>query len=148
MNPMEKYRSLTREKLLSDFGAFCRRAWREVEPGKELQWSWHHELICEYLQLCYEGEITRLIVTQPPRSLKSKLISVFFGAWVWAKSPERSFILTSYSDSLSEELNMARRTLLQSEWYQRTFPGKVRFSADQNRREQYKNLAGGQAIAT
>jgi predicted phage terminase large subunit-like protein len=148
MNPLEKYRERTREKLLGDLGAFCRRAWREVEPGKELLWNWHHELICEYLMLAYAREELRLIFCMPPRGLKSKLISVFFGAWVWAKSPDESIILTSYSDSLSEELNTTRRTLLQSPWYQTTFPGKVQFAPDQNRREQYKNLAGGQAIAT
>ncbi len=138
----------TRQKLREDFGVFCRRAWREVEPGKELQWNWLHELICEYLMQAYGGEELRLIFCMPPRGLKSKLISVFFPAWCWTKSPEQSFILTSYSDSLSEELNMARRTLLQSDWFQETFPNTVRFSPDQNRREQYKNLAGGQAIAT
>lgn len=145
---IDLWRDRTRTKLLADFGAFCRRAWREIEPGKPLEWNWHHELLCEYLMLAYAREELRLIFCLPPRGLKSKLVSVFFPAWVWAKSPHESFILTSYSDSLSEELNMARRTLLQSEWFRQTFPGKVQFSPDQNRREQYKNLAGGQSIAT
>lgn len=148
MNPVAAYRERTREKLIADFGAFCRRAWREVEPGKPLLWNWHHELICEYLQLAYLGEETRLIFTLPPRGLKSKLVSVFYGAWVWAQSPQSSFILTSYSDSLSEELNIMRRTLLMSKWFETTFPGKVIFSEDLNRREQYANKAGGHAIAT
>jgi predicted phage terminase large subunit-like protein len=148
MNPVQAWKERTRQKLLGDFGAFAKRAWKEVEPSKELQWNWHHELVAEHLMLCHQGEITRLIITQPPRSLKSKLVSVLFPAWCWAQSPGESFILCSYSDSLSEELNMARRTLLQSTWFQTTFPGKVQFSPDQNRREQYKNLAGGQAIAT
>jgi predicted phage terminase large subunit-like protein len=147
-NPIQMMRERTRAKLVADFSAFARRAWKEIEPGKELQWSWHHELVCEYLTLAYHGETTRLIITQPPRSLKSKLVSVLFPAWVWAQRPEQSFILTSYSDSLSEELNMSRRTLLQSAWFQSTFPGKVFFSPDQNRREQFKNTAGGQAVAT
>lgn len=144
---LERFRERARQKLLDDFGAFCRRAWREIEPGP-LLWNWHHEAICEYLQLCHEREITRMIFCLPPRGLKSKLVSVFFGAWCWAKTPGESFILTSYSDSLSEELNMARRTLLMSSWFQTTFPGKVLFTADQNRREQYRNMAGGVAIAT
>jgi predicted phage terminase large subunit-like protein len=148
MNPLAKYRERNKEKLLNDFPSFCRRAWREVEPEKALAWSWHHQLIAEYLTLAYMGEELRLIFCLPPRGLKSKLISVFFGAWAWAKSPHESFILTSYSDSLSEELNMARRTLLQSEWYQTTFPGKVQFTADQNRREKFKNTMGGQSVAT
>jgi predicted phage terminase large subunit-like protein len=147
-NPLAHYRERNRERLLSDLGAFVRRAWREVEPGKPLLWNWHHELICEYLMLAHAREELRLIFCMPPRGLKSKLISVFFGAWVWAKSPHESFILTSYSDSLSEELNMARRSLLMSAWYQETFPNTVRFSADQNRREQFKNTAGGVSIAT
>ena len=147
-NPIAALRERTRQKLIGDFAQFARRAWREVEPSRELLWNWHHELIAEHLALCYQGEITRLIITQPPRSLKSKLVSVIFPAWVWAQSPGSSFILCSYSDSLSEELNMARRRLLQSEWFQSTFPGKVLFAPDENRREQYKNLAGGQAIAT
>src|ERR1700730_11099760 len=46
------------------------------------------------------------------------------------------------------ELNMSRRTLLQSKWFQETFPNKVLFSADQNRREQFHNQAGGVSIAT
>jgi predicted phage terminase large subunit-like protein len=147
-NPLTALKERTRTRLLGDFAQFARRAWREVEPSRELLWSWHHELIAEHLMLCYQGETTRLIITQPPRSLKSKLVSVLFPAWVWAQSPGASFILCSYSDSLSEELNMARRRLLQSEWFQSTFPGKVQFAPDENRREQYKNLAGGQAIAT
>src|ERR1700730_16788491 len=133
MNQIAAMRERTRKKLVDDFGAFARRAWREVEPSKELPWNWHHEWIAENFMLCHQGEITRLMITQPPRSLKSKLVSVLFPAWVWAQSPGESFILCSYSDSLSEELNMARRTLLQSAWFQETFPGKVLFSPDQNR---------------
>ncbi len=56
--------------------------------------------------------------------------------------------MTSYSDSLSEELSVLRRNLLQSPWFQETFPNQVRFLADQNRREQYGNQRGGMMIAT
>src|SRR5208337_1139060 len=147
MNPIEMMRQRTKEKLLSDFATFCKRAWREIEP-RELQWSWHHELVAEYLQLAYEREELRLIFTMPPRELKSRLVSIFFPAWCWAKDPGLSFIAVSYSDSLSEEHSTIRRKLLQSHWFQTTFPGKVTFRADQNRREQYHNEAGGMMVAT
>jgi predicted phage terminase large subunit-like protein len=146
-NPLEGYRERNREKLLSDFPSFCRRAWREIEPSKELQWAWFHELVAEWLQVCYEGETTRLIITMPPRALKSRLVSIFFPSWCWAKSPGQSFILVSYSDSLSEELNIVRRNLLTSRWFEETF-GKIQFSADLNRREQFANVQGGHMIAT
>jgi predicted phage terminase large subunit-like protein len=147
MNPLEKYRERVRAKLLSDFAAFAQRAWREIEP-KELQWNWHHQLIAEYLMLAHQREELRLIFCMPPRELKSRLVSVLWPAWCWAKDPGLSFILTSYSDSLSEELSVTRRNLLQSRWFQETFPNTVRFSPDQNRREQYGNLRGGMMIAT
>ncbi len=148
MNPIESYRERTRARLVGDFATFARRAWKIIEPGKELQWSWHHQLVAEHLQLSFLGEEPRLIITMPPRTLKSRLTSVLFPAWVWCQAPAKSFILVSYSDSLSEELNIIRRNLLQSEWFQQTFPGRVIFSLDQNRREQFANTAGGQMIAT
>ncbi len=83
MNPIAAMRERTREKLLSSFSAFARRAWREIEP-KALQWNWHHDLICEYLQLAYERDELRLIFCMPPRELKSRLVSVLFPAWCWA----------------------------------------------------------------
>lgn len=154
MNPLEKLynyaptlREQVREKLTSDLAAFSRRAWKEIEP-KQLQWGWHHELICEHLQLCYERQILRLIITIPPRGLKSRLVSVFFPAWCWARDPALSFVLTSYSDSLSTELSVLRRNLLQSKWYQEMWPGKVQFASDQNQKAQYENRAHGQMIAT
>jgi predicted phage terminase large subunit-like protein len=154
MNAIEKLRMLspglaekTREKLLGDFASFCRRAWKEIE-AKPLDWSWHHQLVAEHLQLLYTREIRRLVISMPPRGLKSRLVSVLFPAWCWAKDPSLSFALTSYSDSLSEELNVIRRNLLQGTWFQSMFPGQVQFAADQNRKEQYMNTARGMMLAT
>ncbi len=31
-NPIQAMKERTREKLLSDLSAFCKRAWREIEP--------------------------------------------------------------------------------------------------------------------
>jgi predicted phage terminase large subunit-like protein len=147
MNPFEALRARTREKLLTDFSAFCKRAWREME-AKELQWGWYHELLAEYLTLAYQREELRLIFCMPPRGLKSRLTSIFWPSWCWANDPSLSFISVSYSDSLSEEHSVIRRKLLSSPWFQETFPNRVQFSSDQNRREQYGNLSGGMMTAT
>jgi hypothetical protein len=37
--------------------------------------NWHHELIAESLEKIYTGEITRLIITVPPRHGKTELTS-------------------------------------------------------------------------
>jgi predicted phage terminase large subunit-like protein len=143
----ESLKQRTRETLLRSFSAFCRAAWPTIEP-KGLSWGWHHELWCEHLQLAYERQELRLIFTTPPRTLKSRLISVLWPCWCWAKDPSLSFLCTSYSDSLSEELSLLRRSLLQSAWFQELFPNTVLFNPDQNQKWKYQNTARGQMFAT
>jgi len=146
-NPIRAMKEQTRERLLSDFSVFARRAWKEIE-SKPLEWGWHHQYVAEHLQLAFEREIRRLIIAVPPRSGKSRITTVIFPAWCWARDASLNFLTTSYSDSLSEELSVLRRHLLQSKWFQETFSGRVLFAPDQNRREQYANLAHGQMTAT
>jgi predicted phage terminase large subunit-like protein len=143
----ESLKQKTREKLQASFSAFCRAAWSQIEP-RSLEWSWHHELIAEYLQLAFERQERRLIFCQPPRTLKSRLISVLFPVWCWAKDPALSFLQTSYSDTLSEELSLLRRNLLAGAWFQDLFPGKVLFDPDQNQKWKFANTAHGQMLAT
>lgn len=40
-----------------------------------------HYLIAKYLEKCYRGEITRLIINIPPRLGKTELVSKCFPAW-------------------------------------------------------------------
>jgi predicted phage terminase large subunit-like protein len=134
-------------RLNSSLAYFAQRAWRHVEPGP-LIWNWHHNLLCEYLQLVYERKLKRLIVTIPPRMTKSKLASVIFPAWCWAKNPALSFIATSYSDQLSVEFSVARRNLLSSNWFRSAFPGRVEFAPDQNQKSVFQNTAFGVMRAT
>jgi len=116
---------------------------REIEPSTPLSWNWHHELMREHLNVGLPAGRAAADFLLPPRGLKSKLVSVFFPAWVWAKSLGRVFILTRTPIPFPKSCHMGRRNLLQSEWYQTTFPNKVQFAADQNRREKFKTTAAG-----
>ena len=69
-------------------------------------------------------------------------------AWAWVNDPSLTFMFASYSDSLSTELSVLRRSLLSSDWFQRTFPQRVIFSADENMKTQYRNTAQGSMIST
>ena len=134
-------------KSLANLSAFSQAAWPLLKPV-ELSWNWHHDLICEYLMLAKAGKVRRLIITVPPRSTKSTLVSVMFPAWAWTETPEMSFIVASYSGELSTEMSVLRRNLLQSDWYRQRWPGKVEFALDQNQKTHYENLRQGQMIAT
>ena len=146
-NPLKILRDRNTARLSTDLAAFSKAAWKQIEP-KPLQDNWHLDLLAEYLQLCVQRKIKRLLVCMPPRSTKSRETEIFMPAWAWQLDPSLRFVFASYSDSLSTELSIVRRNLLQSNWYQQTFPQRVVFAPDQNQKTQYENLAHGQMIAT
>jgi hypothetical protein len=70
--------------------AFAERAMTELEPGTKLQTNWHHKAIARKLYDTVSGVIRRLIVNQPPKTLKTHLISVCFVAWLLGSRPGQS----------------------------------------------------------
>jgi hypothetical protein len=55
---------------------FVRLAWKILEPNTTFVENWHIHAICEHLEAVTEGRITRLLITVPPGSMKSLLVSV------------------------------------------------------------------------
>src|SRR4029450_9757290 len=69
-----------------------------------------------------KGSIKRLIISLPPRYLKSVCASVAFPSWVLGQDPARRVICVSYSEGLSRKHALDCRALMQSGWYHRVFP--------------------------
>ena len=74
-------RKLLNTWLRHDLTSFVQRCVQTVAPGRAYQHNWHIEVIASHLERCLAGEITRLFITLPPRSLKSVCASVAFPAW-------------------------------------------------------------------
>lgn len=142
MSSSKSFRQPVSDRLSNDLGAFVRAAWPVLDT-QPLQWSWFHELICEYLTLCRRRVIKRFLLTIPPRMAKSTIVSVAFPCWQWIIDPQASFIAASFGDILATNLSVKRRMLMQSTWFQRMFPGRVSFASDQNQKNLYENTAGG-----
>ncbi|MEX1303682.1 MAG: phage terminase large subunit [Rhodovibrionaceae bacterium] len=109
--------------LRHDLHSFVRKTFATVSPGDRFQSNWHIEAIAYLLNRCYHGEAHRLIITQPPRSLKSICSSVAFVAWALGHDPQLRFICVSYSQDLADELSRQFRLVVESAWYRQTFPG-------------------------
>ena len=62
--------------LRQDFYSFVQSIFPVVETHHSFQPNWHIDAMCYRLQQVLQGEITRLIITVPPRSLKSICCSV------------------------------------------------------------------------
>ena len=55
-----------------------REAWHVLEPNTNYVHNWHIDAICEHLEAVSDGRINRLLITVPPGSMKSLLVSVFW----------------------------------------------------------------------
>jgi len=137
---------LQRRWCISDFGTFLRLGFHIVEPSNEYQHNWHIDAITEYLKAVHSGEIRRLIINMPPRSLKSNIVSVFFPAWLLGLNPSAKIIVGSFAKSLSIKHSVDCRLLVQSKFYQDIFPD-TRITADQNEKSKFQTTKRGHRIS-
>ena len=66
--------------LRDDFASFAAWCFRELNPRTRFAMNWHFEVMAGKLAAVREGRIRRLIISVPPRHLKSHLASVAFPA--------------------------------------------------------------------
>jgi hypothetical protein len=93
-----------------------------VSPGALFAHNWHIEAISFALTRVLAGEIKRLIITVPPRSLKSICASVAFPAFILGHDPQRKIICVSYSEGLARKHANDCRAVMRSNLYNRLFP--------------------------
>ena len=107
-------RALLDSLLRHDLAAFTQRCFQTVVPGQTYLPNWHIEAIAHQLERCRQGEIRRLIVTLPPRSLKSICASVAFPALALGHDPRLRIVCASYSQDLAAKHARDFRTVLDS----------------------------------
>lgn len=127
---------------------FIRQAWKVIEPETEYLHNWHIDAICEYLQAADDGEIKRLLINMPPRAMKSISVSIMWPVWSWIRKPESRWLFASYAANLSTEHSVGRRTIIQSDWYQRHWGDRYQLTSDQNVKTEYQNDKQGRMFAT
>lgn len=127
---------------------FFKQAWIYIEGDIPFIDSWHIRAICEHLEACYRREIKNLIISVPPRTGKTSLISIAFPAWVWIHKQQEKFLCASATIGLSLEIAGKARRLIQSDWYLKNWGNKVKLIKDQNTKSYYQNNRGGFRIST
>jgi predicted phage terminase large subunit-like protein len=109
--------------LRSDFTSFVRKSFGTVSPGDGFSGNWHIEAMCHNLSKVARGDVRRLIITIPPRHLKSICTSVALPAFILGHDPTRRIICVSYSQELAVKHANDCRSVMNSDWYRRLFPG-------------------------
>ena len=112
-----------RALLRTNFSAFVEKAFATLAPGQAFTPSWHMSAIGYQLDRVRKGEITRLIINLPPRSLKSIMASVAFPAFLLGHDPTKRVICVSYSGDLARKHSNDFRAMLEASWYRDLFPG-------------------------
>lgn len=139
--------SLFRELLDRDFSVFVGKVLATVDPGAEFTPNWHIDLLAEYLEAIRRGELSRLIINMPPRSLKSVCVSVAWPAWILGHQPEKRILAASYSSSLAFKHSMDCRAVMQAQWYRCLFP-KTKLLREQNQKQKFMTTKRGYRFAT
>lgn len=126
--------------------AFIREgAWGVLEPATTYLHNWHIDAKCEYLTAVTLGQITRLLINEPPRYMKSIVTSVAWPVWEWGprRLPHLRYLFSSYSGELVTKHSTDRRTLIQSAWYQERWGGVFSLEEDNNRKTEFLNNKRG-----
>jgi predicted phage terminase large subunit-like protein len=133
--------------LRTDFRAFLHKTFATLSPGQTYVSTWHVEAIAWRLERVRRGEIRRLIINMPPRSLKSIAASVAFPAFVLGRDPSRRMICVSYSGDLAKKHANDFRAVLEAPWYRSGFPN-TRIGPFKNSETEIELTARGFRLAT
>ena len=105
-----------------NFEAFNAKCFDLLNPRKQLRRNWHHKAMVAAINEAWHGSQRRLIINQPPRSLKSEMISAALPAFLLGHDPGTKIIVVSYNETLAEQLSGQTRRIMMSPDYRRLFP--------------------------
>jgi predicted phage terminase large subunit-like protein len=133
--------------LRNDLRAFIHKAFATLSPAQVYVRSWFVDAITYQLERVRRGELRRLIINMPPRSLKSIAASVAFPAFVLGHDPSRRIICVSYSGELAKKHSNDFRAVLEARWFRSAFPN-TRIGPFKNTETEIELTARGFRLAT
>jgi predicted phage terminase large subunit-like protein len=124
VTPADQQEAL-RELIRGSFPAFVRKVFHEVNPTVQFFDALYLDALMHGLELCRTRAIKRLIITMPPRSLKSIVTSVAFPAFLLGHNPAERILCISYAHELAQKHARDFRSVVESSWYGPAFPKTV-----------------------
>jgi predicted phage terminase large subunit-like protein len=133
--------------IRTDFPSYIRKIFQTLSPSATYSDNWHIHAIAYQLERVQRGEIRRLIINLPPRSLKSQICSVAFSTYVLGHDPSKRIIGMSYSQDLATKHSNDCREVMSSPWYRQLFP-QTKLSRHKNTETEFATTRMGHRIAT
>src|SRR5713226_2050440 len=117
-SPQEVLRAI----LATDFRAFVDYVFAVLRPTTPFKPNWHIDAMAYKVSQVASGEVKRLIITVPPRNLKSIIASVALPAWYLGHNPSERVVAVSYSAELAKTHANDFRRVVTDPLYQAVFP--------------------------
>ena len=136
------YRRSLQALLRQNLSAFAQKCFDEVGGGNQYLHNWHLDALAHHLSMVADGSCKRLIITLPPRSLKSLYASIAFPAWLLGHQPDRRIICASYGRSLTTTNANSFRSVIKTKWYQHLFP-HMRVDPRKDTEDEVRTTQGG-----
>lgn len=129
-----------------DLASFVQVMYPEVRAGEQLIWGPYLDLLCAKLEDVAHGRIRNLIITLPPRHLKSFCVSVCLPAYVLGHYPSQQIMCVSYGQDLAKDHAQLSLKVMTSVAYRALF-GDI-LSSPRQALQQVRTAAGGVRRAT
>lgn len=81
----------------------------------------HLRILADKLEAVERGDISRLIVTMPPRHGKTWTTSHLFPSWFLGRNPERYVIAATYAQDFADDIGRAVRNIIAGEEFGEVF---------------------------
>jgi hypothetical protein len=120
-SPQQIYRAI----LATDFRAFVDYVFGLLRPGIPFKPNWHIDAMAHKVSQVASGDVKRLIITVPPRNLKSIIASVALPAWYLGHNPSERVVCVSYSAELAKTHANDFRRVVTDPVYQAVFPKMI-----------------------
>ena len=130
-----------------DLALFTERCFYEANAGMPFDHNWHFDAIAHELKQVMDGKVRRLLITMPPRSLKSHSASVAFPAWILGHNPSKRIVCISYANDLAVELSNKTRKILEASWFKSLFPA-MRIDPRKDTETEVRTVKGGYRLST
>lgn len=149
------YTAILAEQCKRTLSRFTREAWAALHPNEPLEWSHHHDALCDHLQWLLEGWMRarkdpayvqtarQLLVNLPPTTLKTEIMMVFAPAWMWIRWPAWRVLCVSCNPRVALSSAVLSRRVIESKWYQTTFQPTWKLLEDQNAKSDFGTTEGG-----
>ena len=116
-------------------------------PAQVYHHNWQMEAVGHHLGEVAAGRCKRLLITLPPRSLKSLSASIALPAWLLGRDPHRRIVCVSYAQDLTIAHANSFRAIVNANWYRQLFPS-MRIDPRKDTETEVRTTLGGYRLST